>query len=942
MADRKFETKRFLPKEGKRIKKNGPVIDQAMAVRLYKKQKRRRIFRVVILSILALLVIISVFLFSRLWPVYQDMQNNVYEILADMNEDSFRRAGNTVIYDANGDVLGRIGNEKYEYVDINHISDYIQRGYIAKEDRNFTTHSGVDWIAFLRAGIAYVTHGGEITQGGSTITQQVIKNNLLTQEQTFTRKFTEIFLALQIEKDVTKAEIMEFYCNSNYYGNGCYGVEGASLYYFGKSAEDVTLAEAAILVATSQSPNNYNPVVDYELSMEKKNQVLSDMLEEGYITEAEFNSASEEEPEIVQQSENLVNNNYLTSYALHCGTLELMKEDGFQFIYTFENSDQYEAYEASYTEAYNNAYEEIRTGGYSIYTSLDPEIQSLLQSTIDDHLISFTDQTDGIYDLQAASVCIDNETQMVVAIVGGREAEGEFNRGYQAERQPGSAIKPLLDYGPAINEGIVTPGSMRIDEKIEVNGYSPKNSEETYRGEMTVREALIRSINTIAFQLLNEVGQETAMSYLNALHFSSLTYADMTAPAISLGGFTTGATVTDMARGYATLENHGQYSSNTCILSMSDFAGNAIYEATEETEEVYNVDTAFMVTNMLEGTFEEDYGFANGLKESKHHYAGKTGTTNSQMDTWFCGYSTYYSTAVWIGYDYPQPLNFYGGDYPLDIWLDFMEQLHQDLEPQEFDVPETIRLINGEDELIEVDYTSNIYASRPDGYDYCSSLLIAKNEAMEVQRMEVEREVAAQNAVSEFEAFQIQSTEDARNLDTQYNSVCNLISEVSDAVVRKELMDRVAAKYELLSGEVQDTWLELIEVDEEEKLSQIQYENAIQAQESLEQAASELRDRRIATVETYIGYLNERTLYTDYVETLITYAEEALSYCESYEEYTELSDELNLAIEFARSLPEEEENPEEVEIIPPTDPEETEPAIPEVGTQDPVDSETTP
>lgn len=942
MADRKFETKRFLPKEGKRIKKKGPVIDQAMAVRLYKRQKHRRILWIVILSILALLLIISVFLFSRLWPIYQDMQDNVYEILADMNEDSFRRAGNTVIYDVNGEVLGRIGNEKYEYVDINHISDYIQRGYIAKEDRNFTTHGGVDWIAFLRAGIAYVTHGGEITQGGSTITQQVIKNNLLTQEQTFTRKFTEIFLALQIEKDFTKAEIMEFYCNSNYYGNGCYGVEGASLYYFGKSAEDVTLAEAAILVATSQSPNNYNPVVDYELSMEKKNQVLSNMLEEGYITEAEFNSACEEEPEIVQQSENLVNNNYLTSYALHCGTLELMEDDGFQFIYTFENSDQYESYEEVYTEAYNNAYEEIRTGGYSIYTSLDPEIQSLLQSTIDDHLSSFTEQTDGIYDLQAASVCIDNETQMVVAIVGGREAEGEFNRGYQAERQPGSAIKPLLDYGPAINEGIVTPGSIRVDEEIEVNGYSPKNSEETYRGEMTIREALIRSINTIAFQLLNEMGQETAMSYLDALHFSSLTYADMTAPAVSLGGFTTGATVADMARGYATLENHGQYSSNTCILSISDFAGSVVYEATEDTEEVYNVDTAFMVTNMLEGTFEEDYGFANGLKESNHHYAGKTGTTNSQMDTWFCGYSAYYSTAVWIGYDYPQPLNFYGGDYPLDIWLDFMEQLHQDLEPQEFDVPETIRLINDEDELIEVDYTSNIYASRPNGYDYCSSLLIAKNEAMEVQRMEAEREEAAESAVSEFEAFQIHSTEDARNLDAQYNSVCNLISEVSDAVVRKELMDRVAAKYELLSGEVQDTWLELIEVNEEEKLSEIQDENAIQAQESLEQAASELKDRRIAAVETYIGYLNERTLYTDYVETLITYAQEALSYCESYEEYTELSDELNLAIEFARSFPEEEENPEEVEMIPPTDPQETEPATPEAGTQDPVDSETTP
>lgn len=938
MAKHESDTKRFLPKDGKRLSKNGPVIDQAKAVKMYRKQKRHRIIGITFLILVLLLSISGYVLYRWLWPTYEEMQDNVYSILANMNEDSFRRAGNTVIYDTEGQVLGRIGNEKYEYVGINDISDYIQQGYIAKEDHNFTTHGGVDWIAFFRAGLAYVMNGGEITQGGSTITQQVVKNNLLTQEQTFTRKFTEIFLALQVEKDYTKAEIMEFYCNSNYYGNGCYGVEGASLYYFGKSADEVSLAEAAILVATSQSPNNYNPVANYELSMERKNLVLSDMYEEGYISEEEFDSARAEEPEIVQQSENLVNNNYLTSYALHCATLKLMELDGFQFLYTFDSADQYEAYEEEYTDAYNDAYEQVRSGGYAIYTSLNQAVQEELQNAIDDNLSDFTTQTDGIYDLQSAAVCIDNNTQMVIAIVGGREGEGEYNRGYQAERQPGSAIKPLLDYGPAINEGIATPGDIRVDEETEINGYSPENSDDSYRGEVTVREALVRSINTVAYQLFDEVGQDLAMAYLDALRFTSLTYADMSSPAVSIGGFTVGATVTDMARGYATLENRGQYSENTCILSLQDFSGDTIYEATEDTYEVYNVDTAFMITDMLEGTFADSYGFAHGLTDSEQHYAGKSGTTNNQMDAWFCGYSSYYTTAVWIGYDYPQSLGFYGSDYPLDIWIDFMDGLHEDLEPVEFTLPDTIRLINEDGELREVDYSTNIHASLPENYDYCSSLIISQMEAAEARRLEAEREEEAETAVEEFEAFQITSTDDARNLTEHYNDVCQLVNLVSDAVIRKDLMNRVAAKYDLLNGDVQGSWLDLFEEEEAAEQEQIQEENALAAQESLEQAAEELKDRRIEAVQTYIGYLNDRTLYTDYVETLISHAQEALSLCEGYEEYNQLNIDLNNAISYVNALPEPEEEPEEIEMIPPTDPnEKTEsdsPTEPAIGTEE--------
>lgn len=270
-----------------------------------------------------------------------------------MEKGTFRSLANTKILDKDNQLIGEVDSGTYLYEDISSIPLTLQNAYIAAEDQNFKTHRGVDYKAILRAGVALVKNKGEITQGGSTITQQVIKNNLLSQEQSFVRKILEILIAPELEKEYSKQELMEFYCNSNYYGNGCYGVGSASRFYFGKDVSELTLAESAMMAGISNSPNNYNPVADFEKATKKKEQILKQMLEQQMITEEEYKLAKEQEIVVTQTSSSLVSaDNYMSSYAIHCATLELMELNGFEFDYLFETEEEETNYETSYSDVY--------------------------------------------------------------------------------------------------------------------------------------------------------------------------------------------------------------------------------------------------------------------------------------------------------------------------------------------------------------------------------------------------------------------------------------------------------------------------------------------------------------------------------------------------------------------------------------------------------------
>ena len=337
----------------------------------------------------------------------------------------------------------------------------------------------------------------------------------------------------------------------------------------------------------------------------------------------------------------------------------------------------------------------MRAGGFKIYTSFDPKLQKKLQDSVDSSLAGYTEkQKNKKYALQGSAVCVDNETGYIVALVGGRGDEDEFNRAFLAKRQPGSSIKPLLVYAPSINEGVVTPSTIYTDKKVyaidgDPSSYSPTNSGGGYRGDMTIREALARSINTIAFQLYKDTTPQISMKYLSDMKFSTLTYSDTTALSLCLGGFTDGVRVVDLAKGYSTLLMQGKYSSRTCIRHMEhETKGTIIAERDlEDTQtEVFTEDTAFMMCDIMQGTLSEGYGTAHSIYNSKMVAGGKTGTTSSNKDAWFSGFTKYYTCSVWVGYDSPRVMSgMYGGTVPARIWSKFMTGIDKNMTKADFE-----------------------------------------------------------------------------------------------------------------------------------------------------------------------------------------------------------------------------------------------------------------
>ena len=889
-------------------------------------------FSKVILNVILLLMvvfgIVGGIFYAKMLPMYQDASEQAYEKLSNLNENSFHMFSNTVVYDKDGKKIGEIDSGSYKYVKINKISDYIQYGYIATEDKKFMEHGGIDLQSILRAGISLITNKGEITQGGSTITQQVIKNNLLTQEQSFGRKMTEVLLAPALERKYNKADIMEFYCNSNFYGNQCYGVETASKFYFGCSAKDVSLAQAAMLCGISNSPNKYNPIASMKLAKEKQTQVLNNMLEQGYITQKQYDKAKKEEITIVGLDTSASSENYMVSYAIDRAAIQLMKDNGFKFQYVFSTQEDQDNYTKKYSAEYSKRSAEIRAGGYKIYTSLNPKIQKRLQKSVSRTLSTFTEKSKKTkkYALQSAAMCIDNESQYVVAVVGGRTNNDEYNRAFLSKRQPGSTIKPLLDYAPAVDNGVINGSSIINDHKVywdstNPKSYSPSNSGGGYRGNVSIREALARSINTVAFQVFKEVGSDIAMDYLNKLQFSSLSYADNTAPAVSLGGFTYGVTINDMCRGYATLENNGKMSSRTCLVKIEHETNGTVYQAPdlEDSEtEVYSADTAFIMKDMMQGTFNESYGTGHAGYNDKQIYAGKTGTTSSNKDAWFCGFSSYYTTAVWIGYDTPRKMpGMYGSTYPLRIWSSFMDGLHSKKEKANFEIPETIELrrVSGgnlTDSAKEINYdeTKRYYSQRPRGYDYYSQQNNDRKSTWEKEYKLSAAKKEAEKAVAAFEKYKIKDVKTASAFESEYDEVMAVIAKIPDEYEQGPYKERVAAKYNSLKDVVKKKWQKAIDEEKEAEADKQQKQQKIDAEDASTEANNTLKANRIKKAKWYIDALKKRKYYTNTTKALIKDGKKAIERLKGYSEYNSYKSSFDSAVERAEKLPKKQETPD--------------------------------
>ena len=650
-----------------------------------RRKKRRKVRRIIISYLLVVFLLIGViggyFIYEKFGKKLLAYREEAIELVENSSEKTFRQDETSIVYDTNGKKLREVTGEKEVYYKTyDEIPAYFVEAMVSVEDRRFYEHHGVDYEGIARAAYILFKNDGNITQGASTITQQLARGVFLTNEVSYERKIKEIFIAWELEKKYTKQEILEYYLNTIFFSNGYYGIGAAAKGYFNKDLDELSVSEVAFLCSIPNSPTYYDPRRNYDHTIDRRNKILKDMYKQGYLNDVELQMALDEDIKLAEPEQ--ISHDYIETYTNFCATEALMKAAGFEFQYKFDTIEEQQAYNKQYREAYDTYYATLYTGGYQIYTSFDPDKQKMLQDTVDEVLsVDEEKNTDtGIYNLQGAATCIDNSNGRVVAIVGGRtqnEIKGNsLNRAYQSARQPGSTIKPLIVYTPQLERGY-TPSTVVDDTDFE-DSNMPENSGRSYSGMTSLAAAVAASKNVVAFRLFEQLTPEVGADYLLNMDFNYLTIEDRHNMAACLGGLTYGATTVEMASGYSTIENDGEFRKPSCIVSITDAQGNVIVDDKIESKQVYELNASRMMTSMLQGVFTG--GTASGLGIPGMSCAGKTGTTDNNNDGWFCAYTPYYTTSVWVGYDTPQSTRgLWGSTYPGRIWHNYMTQIHEGL-----------------------------------------------------------------------------------------------------------------------------------------------------------------------------------------------------------------------------------------------------------------------
>lgn len=570
-----------------------------------------------------------------------------------LDEISFNPESVTYFYDRYGDEVALRYRERRIPVTIDRVPQSLKDAVIAIEDHQFYNHHGVNLVAILRAALVDIREGARV-QGGSTITQQLAKNAFLTHEKTFTRKLREILWAVQIERKYAKEEILEAYLNEIYWGPGIYGVQAASQYYFNKDVSELTLSESALLAAIIRNPGIYSPFTRPEAAMSRRNLVLEVMKDQGFITEQEMNLAKAQPLGVVSET------------ASQASQTEGRRSDRWFIQYVMREL----------VEKYGFTYDEIYQGGLRVYTTLDPATQAAAEQAMT-YLDTLSNQrnANGLRMPQAALVALDPSTGAIRAMIGGRDND-EFNRAVQAYRQPGSANKVFV-YAAALDSRKFTPATVLVDEPVEYpretlpeaiegeagplavlgnelaeesadNMWRPRNHDDTFRGPVTLRDALADSINIVAIKLLDQVGISRAIRLAEQMGVTSLT-ADDRHLGFAIGGLTRGVTPLEMAEAYAVLANQGIHTEPYAVERVTDASGLVLWENSVQRKIVLDASTAYLLTDMLRDVVER--GTGKNAAIPGRDVAGKTGTTNEYTDAWFIGYTPELVAAVWIGND---------------------------------------------------------------------------------------------------------------------------------------------------------------------------------------------------------------------------------------------------------------------------------------------------
>ncbi len=603
---------------------------------------------------------------------------------------------NSTVVDSDGNVLAVLsGKENRKILSKSEMGEYLPKAFVAIEDKRFYSHNGVDISRTGHAIVSFLFHKGESSVGGgSTLTQQLVKN--ITNEKDDSgvkgaiRKIKEMVRARQVEKILSKDQILELYMNIIYLGGNVNGVGMASEYYFSKTPTELSLAESAFIAGVTHSPNGYNPFVD-EPKTEKINKrtktVLKQMVDQGKITKDEYNSAIEE----VDKGLNFKKGTIIdkASYSSHTEALikqvinQLVTDKGMdkEYAETYLYSSGLKIYSTEVASIQEKLEDEYSKSKYQVKTTVEKKVDGELKKVKEA--------------AQSATVVIDQSNGYVVGAVGvlGEKEAGKLNRVNQAKRQPGSSIKPIAVYGPALQEGIINAASVYDDVPLKYGTWTPKNSYSGFKGLSNMRQAVRISQNTIAIQVLEDLTPAKSIEYLKRLGVTSIDSDKDNSLPLALGGISEGISPLQMAGAYAAIANDGEYITPTFYTKVVDENENTVLEADQPKTRVFSVENAYILKQLLTEPTKTG-GTASACKISGMETAAKTGTTNSKKDKWLCGFTPYYTAATWYGYDTPTAIPAGATSNANTIWKNVMTAIHKDLKGKSFEKPDGLVTAN--------------------------------------------------------------------------------------------------------------------------------------------------------------------------------------------------------------------------------------------------------
>ncbi|MEG1730791.1 MAG: PBP1A family penicillin-binding protein [Oscillospiraceae bacterium] len=564
------------------------------------------------------------------------------------------------------------GEEYRVWVDYDNIPINMEHAAVAIEDQRFYKHKGVDWYRTFGA-FANMFLSMKNDFGGSTITQQLIKNTTKKDDITVQRKLLEIFQALDFERKYEKKDIMEWYLNAVYFGERSWGVGAASKTYFGKDVMDLSLAQCASIIGITNNPSKYDPFISPDNNKERQEIILFEMYDQGYITKEEYETAKAEKL-VFQRSKDeeykMPINSYYVEAIIADVTQDLMEEKGIN------------------KETAQNL---IYNGGYKIYAAIDMNAQSILDSIYTDPSNFPQNKSPRGQSLQSAAVILDPFTGKIMALSGGVGPKTEnliLNRATVSKRPPGSSIKPIATYGPAIDQGLITPTTLVNDSpniKLKGTTWYPRNANGGNSGIVTIQQALENSLNTVSAQILDKLTPKKSFEYLSErLGVTSLEESDCDYAPLSLGQLTNGITVREMAQAFGAFVNDGVFTHSRTYTLVRDDKGDVVLDNSPETIVAFKANTAWTMCKMLNIAATSGTGWESNIGNMPH--AGKTGSSSDYQDRWFVGFTPYYVCAVWTGYDTPAHI-YAPGNPAAKLWKKIMQPLHEGLPYKSFKKP---------------------------------------------------------------------------------------------------------------------------------------------------------------------------------------------------------------------------------------------------------------